>query len=107
VPDPHVPPIPQSPFTWQTAPAAQEPKWPTPPHVPAPHAALVWQATEVQTPPAQAPVPHCALEVQATTLQVLPPQVPPLQSALPVQVHLPATQARPVPQTALLAHAIA
>ena len=59
LPVPQVPFTPHCAFVWQTVPAAHDPVWPVPPHVPSPQSVAAWQALFVlQVPPPHVPSPH-------------------------------------------------
>ncbi len=106
-PVPQLPPVPQSVFSWQAAPALHLPVWRVPPHVPRPQSVVAWQGTfPGHVPLPQVPLPHWAFVVQLTGVHFIAAHAPPLQSALLVHSHAPLTQARPVPQSLFLAHAV-
>jgi hypothetical protein len=106
VPTPQVPDGPHWPSLWQANPAAQVPFFPTPPQVPRPQSAFLWQPTTLQIPPPQVPRPQVALEVHAVGLHVDAAQEPPSQSESPAQVQVPARQVLPVPQSPFTAHLV-
>jgi hypothetical protein len=106
VPVPHVPFTPHCALVWQTVPAAHDPVWSAPPHVPSPQSVVAWHVVLLHVPPPHVPFPHCEFDVQLIGWHVIPLHVPPLQSALVVHSQAPPTQARPVPQLLFLVQVV-